>query len=87
MKVGIIGGGINGLFIAWRLSNLGYSVELYETGKVLEQTSSSSSKLLHGGIRYLEHGHFGLVIGIFVNQRPIGMQLGGQSFVRVSLDR
>jgi len=61
MKVGIIGGGINGLFIAWRLSNLGYSVELYETGKVLDQTSSSSSKLLHGGIRYLEHGHLGLV--------------------------
>ena len=61
MKVGIIGGGINGLFISWRLSSLGHKVQLYEAGKVLQQTSSSSSKLLHGGIRYLEHGHFGLV--------------------------
>lgn len=61
MKIGIIGGGINGLFISWRLSSLGHKVELYEAGKVLKQTSSSSSKLLHGGIRYLEHGHFGLV--------------------------
>jgi glycerol-3-phosphate dehydrogenase len=61
MKVGIIGGGINGLFISWRLSALGHQVQLYEAGKVLQQTSSSSSKLLHGGIRYLEHGHFGLV--------------------------
>ena len=57
MKVGVIGGGINGLFISWRLSALGHQVELYEAGKVLQQTSSSSSKLLHGGIRYLEHGH------------------------------
>ena len=49
MKVGIIGGGINGLFISWRLSSLGHKVQLYEAGKVLQQTSSSSSKLLHGG--------------------------------------
>ena len=61
MKVGIIGGGINGLFTSWRLSSLGHKVQVYEAGKVLQQTSSSSSKLLHGGIRYLEHGHFGLV--------------------------
>ena len=61
MKIGIIGGGINGLFISWRLSSLGHTVELYEAGKVLQKTSASSSKLLHGGIRYLEHGHFGLV--------------------------
>jgi glycerol-3-phosphate dehydrogenase len=61
MKFGIIGGGINGLFISWRLSCLGHKVHIYEAGNVLQQTSSSSSKLLHGGIRYLEHGHFGLV--------------------------
>ena len=60
MKVGIIEEGINGLFISWRLSNLGYKVQLYEQGKVRQQ-ASSSSKLLHGGIRYLEHGHFRLV--------------------------
>tara|TARA_B100000575_G_C23111746_1_gene642271 strand:+ start:509 stop:1606 length:1098 start_codon:yes stop_codon:yes gene_type:complete len=61
MRVGIIGGGINGLFVSWRLSSLGHQVELYEAGKVLQQTSSASSKLLHGGIRYLEQGHLGLV--------------------------
>lgn len=61
MEIGIIGGGINGLFISWQLAKLGYKVDVYEAGKVLQQTSSSSSKLLHGGIRYLEHGHFGLV--------------------------
>ena len=61
MNVRIIGGGINGLFISWRLSSLGHKVHVYEAGNVLQQTSSSSSKLLHGGIRYLEHGHFGLV--------------------------
>ena len=45
MKVGIIGGGINGLFISWRLSSLGHKVQVYEAGKVFQQTSSSSSKL------------------------------------------
>ncbi|MDA8865597.1 FAD-dependent oxidoreductase [Gammaproteobacteria bacterium] len=61
MDIGIIGGGINGLFISWQLSSLGHNVKLYEADKVLQKTSSSSSKLLHGGIRYLEHGHLGLV--------------------------
>ena len=60
-RVGVIGGGINGLFISWQLSLQGFEVELFESGNVLQQTSSASSKLLHGGIRYLEQGHFGLV--------------------------
>ena len=60
-RVGIIGGGINGLFISWRLSLQGFEVDLFESGNVLQQTSSASSKLLHGGIRYLEQGHLGLV--------------------------
>lgn len=61
MKIGIVGGGISGLTIAWRLAKNGYSVDLFEAGKVLSKTSSNSSKLLHGGIRYLESGHLGLV--------------------------
>lgn len=61
IKIGIIGGGINGLFISWQLGKLGYAVDLYESDQVLQKTSSSSSKLLHGGIRYLEQGHIGLV--------------------------
>lgn len=60
-KIGVIGGGINGLFISWQLSLQGFDVELFESEKLLKQTSSASSKLLHGGIRYLEQGHFGLV--------------------------
>jgi len=60
-RVGIIGGGINGLFISWQLSLQGFNVELFESGDVLQQTSSASSKLLHGGIRYLEQGHLRLV--------------------------
>ena len=60
-RVGVIGGGVNGLFISWQLSLQGFDVDLFESGKILMQTSSSSSKLLHGGIRYLEQGHFGLV--------------------------
>ena len=61
LKVAIIGGGINGIFTAWKLSEKGYQVDLFDSKSVLSQTSSSSSKLLHGGIRYLELGHFSLV--------------------------
>jgi len=61
MKIGIVGGGINGLSCAWKLSQAGHSVELYERDKLMEETSRSSSKLLHGGLRYLEHGNFRLV--------------------------
>lgn len=52
---------LSGLLISWRLSSLGFDVYLYDAGKVLQQTSSTSSKLLHGGMRYLEHGHLRLV--------------------------
>jgi glycerol-3-phosphate dehydrogenase len=62
MKIAIIGGGINGLFTSWVLSKEGHEVCLYEDKKTLSQTSSSSSKLIHGGIRYLEQGHFSLVM-------------------------
>tara|TARA_B100000900_G_scaffold323590_1_gene283173 strand:- start:525 stop:1610 length:1086 start_codon:yes stop_codon:yes gene_type:complete len=61
MNIGVIGGGINGIFSAWRLASNGHSVDLYEAGKLLGKTSSASSKLLHGGIRYLEQGHISLV--------------------------
>ncbi len=61
MKIGIVGGGINGLSCAWKLSQMGHSVDLYERDKLMKKTSQSSSKLLHGGLRYLEHGEFRLV--------------------------
>ena len=61
MRIAVIGGGINGVFCAWSLAKSGHSIDLYEAKEVMCQTSSNSSKLLHGGIRYLEHGHFSLV--------------------------
>lgn len=59
--VAIIGGGINGAGIAVELSLRGFSVALVEKNDFASGTSSASSKLVHGGIRYLEHGHFKLV--------------------------
>ncbi len=46
---------------AWGLARRGVAVTLFERGRVLSETSAASSKLIHGGIRYLEHGHLRLV--------------------------
>lgn len=61
MDIGVVGGGINGLCCAWRLASQGHQVSIYERGRLLNATSSASSKLLHGGLRYLENGEFRLV--------------------------
>ncbi|MFC3032767.1 FAD-dependent oxidoreductase [Pseudoalteromonas fenneropenaei] len=60
-KVAVIGGGINGLCSAWQLALAGAEVTVFERDELLSQTSSASSKLLHGGLRYLEHFEFRLV--------------------------
>jgi glycerol-3-phosphate dehydrogenase len=60
-SVAVVGGGINGLCIAWELARRDWQVELYERSRCLGQTSSASTKLLHGGLRYLEQGHLALV--------------------------
>lgn len=57
----IIGGGINGCGIAADAAMRGLSVCLIEQGDLASQTSSSSSKLIHGGLRYLEHFDFAMV--------------------------
>ncbi|HZG27410.1 MAG TPA: glycerol-3-phosphate dehydrogenase [Ensifer sp.] len=57
----IIGGGINGCGIARDAVGRGYSVYLCEKGDLGGATSSASTKLLHGGLRYLEHYEFRLV--------------------------
>ena len=57
----IIGGGINGCGIARDAAGRGLSVLLLEQDDLASATSSASSKLIHGGIRYLEHYEFRLV--------------------------
>jgi glycerol-3-phosphate dehydrogenase len=60
-QVAVIGGGINGLCSAWALAKAGYAVTLYERDQIMRATSAASTKLLHGGLRYLEQGEFRLV--------------------------
>jgi glycerol-3-phosphate dehydrogenase len=57
----IIGGGINGAGIARDAASRGMKVALVEASDFTSGTSSRSSKLVHGGIRYLENMEFGLV--------------------------
>jgi glycerol-3-phosphate dehydrogenase len=57
----VVGGGINGAGIAREASARGLSVLLVEAEDWGSGASSRSTKLLHGGLRYLEHGDFGLV--------------------------
>ncbi|WEX77176.1 glycerol-3-phosphate dehydrogenase [Sinorhizobium numidicum] len=57
----IIGGGINGCGIARDATGRGYSVALAEMNDFASGTSSGSTKLIHGGLRYLEHYEFRLV--------------------------
>lgn len=57
----IVGGGINGAAVARDAAGRGYRVLLAERDDYAAATSSASSKLVHGGIRYLEHGEFRLV--------------------------
>ncbi|TDL79714.1 glycerol-3-phosphate dehydrogenase [Palleronia sediminis] len=57
----VIGGGVNGTGIARDAQGRGLSVALAEKGDLAEATSSKSTKLFHGGLRYLEFFEFGLV--------------------------
>lgn len=57
----VVGGGINGAGIAADAAGRGLSVFLCEQHDLAAHTSSASSKLIHGGLRYLEHHEFRLV--------------------------
>jgi glycerol-3-phosphate dehydrogenase len=57
----IIGGGINGTGIARDAAGRGFRVVVIEQSDLAAGTSSASSKLIHGGLRYLEHREFRLV--------------------------
>src|ERR671930_2802648 len=57
----ILGGGITGAGVALDAALRGLRVALIDRGDFASGTSSVSSKLVHGGLRYLEHGGFHLV--------------------------
>ena len=57
----VVGGGINGTGIARDAAGRGLSVLLCEQDDLASHTSSASTKLIHGGLRYLEDFHFALV--------------------------
>ena len=57
----VIGGGINGVSVARDAVGRGYSVALAEMNDLASGTSSAATKLVHGGLRYLEHYEFRLV--------------------------
>ncbi|MGV8918657.1 MAG: glycerol-3-phosphate dehydrogenase [Pseudomonas sp.] len=59
--IAVIGGGINGVGIAADAAGRGLAVFLCEKDDLASHTSSASSKLIHGGLRYLEHYEFRLV--------------------------
>ena len=60
-RVAIVGAGVNGVCTAIALAGAGHEVTLIDRGIPFAETSSKSSKLLHGGIRYLEQFRFGMV--------------------------
>ena len=57
----VVGAGINGAGIARELAGRGLKVLLVEQDDIARHTSSASTKLIHGGLRYLEYREFGLV--------------------------
>ena len=72
----VIGGGINGAGIARDAAGRGLSVLLAERGDLAQATSSASSKLIHGGLRYLEHFEFRLVAESLA-EREIMLRIAG----------
>ena len=72
----VIGGGINGAGIARDAAGRGLSTLLVERADLASATSSSSSKLIHGGLRYLEHYEFRLVAESLA-EREILMRTAG----------
>jgi glycerol-3-phosphate dehydrogenase len=67
----IVGGGINGCGIARDAAGRGLSVTLVEQGDLAQATSSSSTKLFHGGLRYLEYYEFRLVREALVERETL----------------
>src|SRR5215467_4860910 len=60
-EIAIIGGGINGVAIARECALAGRRVLLVEQADFASGTTSRATRIIHGGLRYLEHGEIGLV--------------------------
>lgn len=67
----VIGGGITGCGIAYEAASRGLSVALVDKADFAWGTSSRSSRLVHGGVRYLEHGHIHLVFESSAERRAL----------------
>ena len=67
----VVGGGINGVGIARSAVGRGLSVCLCERDDLAAHTSSASTKLIHGGLRYLEQGEFSLVSKALVEREVL----------------
>ncbi|MFD5116273.1 FAD-dependent oxidoreductase [Streptomyces sp. NPDC058391] len=71
----VIGGGILGISVAWHASQSGLRVALVDGGDFAGATSSASSKLLHGGLRYLQTGAVKLVAENHFERRAVSTQV------------
>jgi glycerol-3-phosphate dehydrogenase len=67
----VIGAGATGAAVARDAALRGLKVAVVDRGDIAGETSSQSSKLIHGGIRYLEHGHLGLVFEALSERRRL----------------
>src|SRR5438552_12724816 len=67
----VVGGGITGAGVARDAALRGLSVALIDKGDFASGTSSRSSRLIHGGVRYLEHGHLHLVFEASAERRRL----------------
>ncbi len=72
----VIGGGATGAGVFLELARRGIRVALFEKGDFSSGTTSKSSRLIHGGIRYLEHFHFDLVYESLKEREWIGLHFG-----------
>jgi len=68
----VVGGGIHGAWIAWRAAREGYRVALIEKHDFGGATSANSLKILHGGLRYLQHLDFGRMRSSIRARREFG---------------
>lgn len=67
----VIGGGITGVSVAYEAATRGLKVALFEKGDFGEATSAATSKLIHGGLRYLKNAEFGLVRESLIERRNL----------------